>query len=114
MGIFRAAARVEMRSHLTVWSRELLRSSLDWFNDNLPVPRLDDPDWRALFWFRPQSDVVREMWQLVAILREEEVAVGLRYTKMPGRIVYQDEFQIAAIPYTCGRRQRKQRLPQLV
>ncbi len=113
MGIFQAASRVEVRSQLSDWTREWLHDSLDWFIENLPLPQFDKHDRRAIFWFRPQSDVVREIWQLVAILREEGVPVGVRTTRIPGRIVYHDKFQIAAIPYGHGRR-RKPSLPQLI
>ena len=114
LGIFWAAARVEVRSDLHNWTREWLIDRSEWFGAHLPVPRFDDIDGRAIFWFRPQSKIVSEVWHLVAILREEGVPVGLRRTHMPGRIVFSDDFQIAAIPYGHGRRRRKQRLMQLV
>ncbi len=107
MGIFRAAGRIELCAELADWTRQWLDDSLDWFNENLPVPQLEEPDRNAIFWFRPQSKVVRETWQLVTILREEGVPVNLRATKTPGRIVYHDPLQIAAIPYGHGRRPRK-------
>ncbi len=113
MGIFLAASQVELRAQLPDWTREWLTESLRWFNDNLIVPQFDEHDRRAIFWFRPRSVVVREIWHLVAILREEEVPVHLRFTRMPGRIVYHDDSQIAAVPYGHGRRRRKHRLPEL-
>jgi len=114
LGIFWAAEVVESRADLHPWTRDWLNNRSTWFGAHLPVPRLDDIDPRAIFWFRPRTKIVREMWQLVAILREEGVPVGLRRTNVPGRVVYQDEFQIAAIPYGHGRRRRKQRVMRLV
>jgi hypothetical protein len=114
LGLFWAVSGIEARAELPAWVRQELRNSLDWFNDNLPVPRFEDPDLKAIFWFRPHSPVVREMWQLVAILREEDVPVTMRYTRMPGHIVYHDEYQIAAVPYGSGRRRAKNRLAQLL
>jgi hypothetical protein len=106
LGVFRAMSRAEFYAQLSDWSRRLLEDSLDWFNENLPVPQVDDPRGRAIFWFRPQSQVVREMWQLVAILRCEDIPICLRSTSVPGRIVYRDDHQIAAIPYGHGRGRR--------
>jgi hypothetical protein len=106
LGIFRAAGRVELRAELHDWTREWLRDSLDWFNERLPVPPSKEIDGRAIFWFHPRSEIVREVWQLVAILREEGVRVGLRRTSIPGRIIYRDDYQIAAVPYGHGRRRR--------
>jgi hypothetical protein len=114
LGIFRAAAVVEVRAELPEWTREWLSDRFSWFRTHLPVPRHGGIDHRAIFWFRPEARIVSEMWHLVAILREEGVSVALRRTKLPGRIVYQDEFQIAAIPYGHGRRPRRARLLRLI
>ncbi|REK18360.1 MAG: hypothetical protein DWQ37_04405 [Planctomycetota bacterium] len=113
LGIFWAANQVASREQMCDWSRQWLRESLRWFHRNLPAPWTDVRDRRAIFWFRSRSGVVREIWHLVAILREEGVPVRKRSTQMPGRIVYDDAFQIAAIPYGHGRRHRKPRLPYL-
>ena len=114
MGIFWAAATVEERAGLHEWTRKWLIDRSFWFGTHLPVPRHDDIDQRAIFWFRPQSKIVSEVWHLIAILREEGVPVGLRRTCKPGRIVFSDDFQIAAIPYGHGRRRRKQKLLPLI
>jgi len=113
MGIFGAAGKVEVRSELSDWTRQRLADSLDWFGEHLPIPRDDEIDKRAIFWFEPRSTVVREIWDLVSILRDVEIPIGLRRTNMPGRIVYRDKFQIAAIPYSHGRRDRNRRWPRL-
>lgn len=104
LGAFRAVPRVEARADLSEWTQALLQDTLDWFNVNLPVPQSDIMDRRAIFWFHRQSAAVQEMWQLVSILRDEGVHVVLRRTDIPGRIVYRDDYQIAAIPYGHGQR----------
>jgi hypothetical protein len=114
LGVFRAAAVVEARPDLAEWTREWLCDRFAWFRANLPVPRHGGIDHRAIFWLRPHTPVVSEMWQLFAILREEGVAVDLRRTELPGRVVYRDEFQIAAIPYGHGRRPRRKRPLRLI
>jgi hypothetical protein len=114
LGIFWAAATIEERADLPKWAREWLLNRGYWFGAHLPVPRLANFDQRAIFWFRPQSKIVREMWHLVSVLKEEGVAVALRWTRSSGRIVYDDSLQIAAVPFTRGRRDRRRRLPQLV
>ena len=114
LGIFRAAGTVELRAELHDWTRDWLRGALDWFNENLPAPPSSDIDGRAIFWFRPGSEIIREVWQLVSILREEHVRVALRWTSMPGRIIYRDNFQIAAIPFGHGRRLRRFRPIRLI
>jgi hypothetical protein len=114
LGIFWSAAAVEERADLPEWTREWLNNHSDWFGAHLPIPRRDSIDGRAIFWFRPQSKIVREVWHLVAILREEGVPVSLRRTNLPGRIIYDDDVQVAAIPYGHGRRLRRQKLLRLI
>jgi hypothetical protein len=114
LGIFWAAATIRDRSDLHPWTRQWLCDSWNWLRENLPAPCEVAIDPRAIFWFHPQTKIIREIWHLVAILREEGVSVGLRRTNLPGRILYGDDFQIAAIPFGHGRHCRKRRLPTLV
>ena len=104
LGVFRAVPCLRERVSLTNWAQEMLDGSLDWFNEHLPVPESGEMDRRAIFWFHRPSEIVREMWYLVWILREEGLHVKLRRTSIPGRIVYRDDFQVAAIPYGDGLR----------
>ncbi len=92
---------------LPEWTQTLLSDALCWFNEHLPVPPAEAMDHRAIFWFHRPSVAVRQMWQLVSIFREEGVHVALRRTDAPGRVVYCDDFQVAAIPYGHGRRRRR-------
>ena len=102
MGVFRAAGVVTSWPQVPDYAREWLAESLYWFNDNLVVPHLEAADRRAIFWFRSRATtVVRRVWELVNVLREENVFVRLFTTTQPGRIIYADGHQVAAIP---GRR----------
>ena len=113
LGIFQVVAVVEERASLSDLSRLLLEHHNSWFNTNLPVPRADDIDERAIFWFHCRAKIVRDAWRLVGVLRNEGVPIHLRRTRTPGRIVYRDAMQIAAVPYGHGL-SRKRRLPVLV
>ena len=94
-----AAGRLEDSECLAQWMRELLREHLTWFNENLALPSLSDHGWRCVFWFRSDAtQLIGRMWDLVAILKEEGVSVKKLWTTHPGMIVYQDQFQIGAVP----------------
>ena len=98
-GLFVAAGRIEDSGRTAACTRELLRDYLAWFNDNLAVPSLAGREWRCLFWFRSEAqEVIQRMWDLVAILEEEDVHVRKLWTTTPGRVVYSDRHQVAAIP----------------
>jgi hypothetical protein len=99
LGVFRAAGVIGGWPEVPDYAQKVLNESLDWFNDNLTVPRRDAIDRRAVFWFRSSAVAcVRRIWEIVAILREENVFARLITTTRPGRIVYADVHQIAAIP----------------
>ena len=98
-GLFLAAGRVEDRKALPAATRDQLREHLSWFNLHLVVPSLGEHDWRALFWFRSDAgEMIERIWDLAAILREEDVRVRMVWTRQPGRIVYSDKHQVGAVP----------------
>jgi hypothetical protein len=76
----------------------VLRAGRDWFNANLIAPDLDEP--RAIFWFRADSagECVSRLWARVALLRDAGIVVRMLRCTDPGRIVYRDAHQVAAIP----------------
>jgi hypothetical protein len=46
-------------------------------------------------WFKDDAgDAISRMWDLVAILRESGVPVRLLRSTNPGRIAYEDDFQV--------------------
>lgn len=98
MGLFRATVALEEDFDLPDYAYELLIESLDWFNCNLKVPTLPSLSGRCVFWFRTDSDELLErVWTLVALLNEEGLYVHQRTTSRPGKIVYSDEYQVAAV-----------------
>jgi hypothetical protein len=79
--------------------RETVDETLDWFNSNLTNPRIDEEDRNCVFWFcAKRQQCIARLWELVAILVENQIEVHRICTNDPGIIVYRDEFQVAAIP----------------
>jgi hypothetical protein len=86
---------------------ELLENAFDWFNRYLPCPpfekNLRAGTWSrdAVAWFRAEAGgPIRRIWDIVAILREHGVPVRMITTERPGKIVYEDEYQVVAeTPY---------------
>ena len=102
LGVFCATVALEEQFDLPDYAQELLRESLDWFNSNLVAPRLPAQYARCVFWFRTEAEELLEhVWPLVALLNQEGLYVHQRTTSQPGKIVYFDEYQVAAVP---GRR----------
>ena len=75
-----------------------LWEELDWFNANLPVPRVADV--RAVFWFRPDAGApLTRIWSMVRIAEGTGLPVRIYRTRRPGTVVYSDPYQIAAVPW---------------
>lgn len=75
-----------------------LRPALDWFNEHLPGPFVD-PE-RSIWFFKSTPTTCMERaWELIHHLREAGVVIEMQSVERPGRIVYEDEFQIAVVPW---------------
>ncbi len=110
-GVFRAAHvlrdRGALAEHEEVWLAELDR----WFAENLRVPsRLALRGGHrqpkiALCWFKDTAQVhLQWIRSLVALLREHGVGVEEKLSAKPGYIVYEDEHQVAAVPFGAAHR----------
>jgi hypothetical protein len=106
-GVFTAIYELERDGALLPHEIEWFRTIETWFNDNLPRPsrlswssRPKAPD-HAISWLKTSAvEHVTRMRQLVALLVHKDVVVDEHLTERPGYIVYEDEYQIAAIPFS--------------
>ncbi|MEM8884490.1 MAG: hypothetical protein AAGD14_10495 [Planctomycetota bacterium] len=78
-----------------------------WFGKNLPVPprfarsQKSSAASRALSWFKSTAkEHIRIMREIASVLEEHDIRVTVRTTTRPGYVVYEDEFQIVAEPFT--------------
>ena len=71
-----------------------------WFTKHLKRPQdlKDQPT--AIAWFKDTAtEHISRMRALCALLEHKDMAIAFFQTLKPGRIVYEDEHQVAAIPY---------------
>ena len=105
LGIFYAADHVQNRCAVPQYLTDPLRDSLVWFNRNLKVPNRDSIPRKCLFWFDCQNaEVLGQVWELIGWLQLCDVYVTHRKCNSPGKIVYRDVHQVAAIPGPSVRR----------
>ena len=103
-GIFRGAGDLEDSERISALERGRLRRMLRWFNRNLEIPKVTS---NAIFWFKSDAtDCIDRIWELVRLLDAHDTLVWMMRCQDPGQIVYDDEFQVAAVP----ERNRKWRL----
>lgn len=105
-GIFIVAYRLYANGELAAYERAQLEECIGWFEANLKVPHAHARACeRAIYWFKASAQShVRKMWELVWIVERHDVAISLVTTRRPGVIVYEDEHQVAAEPWTDLRR----------
>jgi hypothetical protein len=103
-GLFSAAYELLHSGELEADDWRRLRDDVDWFVANLPAPK-KAPHKRAIFWFRSSADeCVRRAWEMVQLLRLHGHQIEMVKCSDPGRIVFHDDFQVAALPQVKRRR----------
>ena len=97
MGVFHACRELRLSRPLPRRHFRRMVEALTWFSDNLVAPDLDCAG--AVFWFRSDAGpCLRQIWELIRVLRAYDHLVWMVRTEMPGMIVYRDELQVAAVP----------------
>src|SRR5688572_24198436 len=106
LGVFHTAYRLKRSGLLDDIEYEQLETLLEDFETNLEIPSCyRDPTLRfsrkyaAICWFKPQSRrFTGSMWALVDFLKRQGIAMRQWRTHLPGRVLYEDEHQVAAVP----------------
>ena len=83
---------------------------MKWFDAYLPKPdKLSNagnkkPAAISLSWFKDTAKVdIKKIFELKEILNKYEIFVETLNSKNPGYIIYEDEFQVSAIPFKSDR-----------
>ena len=77
-----------------------LRGLLGWFNRNVPIPRKKRWKCRAIFWFKGyDGEWVDHFEGLCGFLTRWYGRIDVLETRKPGYFLYEDELQVAAIPF---------------
>ena len=112
LGIFQAIAKLEDHGKLCPHEKSESDFIEKWFEENLLEPTRfttsKPPYYRkqntAISWFKDGADEhIRHVRSLAAILENHGVSVEMLTTDRVGYVVYEDEFQIVAEPFTGER-----------
>jgi hypothetical protein len=106
-GIFSALYDPERRGDLASYELDWFRAGEAWFDEHLRRParlawssRPNAPE-RAITWLKASAEEhVSRMRELVALLEHRDITVREYRSERPGYIVYEDDYQVAAIPFT--------------
>ncbi len=111
LGVFHTAYNLKYSGLLNEDEVVQLKELLADYEQNLDVPSCyGDASLRwqrrvsAICWFKPQSrKFISSMWALVDFLKRHGIAMRLWRTHLPGRVLYEDEHQVAAVPFRRAR-----------
>ncbi len=107
-GVLQAAYDLVESGPLDEGEAETLREAIRWLGRNLPAPEEAAVPYRAVFWFKPNAtEHVEQLRQLADRLRPHGYRVEQVETDDPGAVIYEDEFQVAAVAPPGARRQRE-------
>ncbi len=105
-GIFIAMDILLENGSLYEYEQEIEKEIYAWFKKNLKVPKVQSSKSgyhakpRSISWFKNSAtEHIDKMRQYAQILEAHDMAVKQLTTERPGNIVYEDEHQIAAIPF---------------
>lgn len=105
-GLFAAMSDLLFADCLYEYERELEQELYNWFKKNLNVPSVLSSasnhykNVNAISWFKSSATLhIDKFMQYASILEAHEVIVVRLLTDKPGTILYEDEHQIAAVPF---------------
>jgi hypothetical protein len=94
-GIVTEARLLRDKGHLDEYQTSRLEETYAWLSDNLPVPPFKQLPRDVVCWFRDEAgEPVQRMWDIASLLKECGVPVRLLRSAHPGRILYEDDYQI--------------------
>lgn len=87
---------------LTDYHLEYSKELFDRLNNGLPCPPFQSSNWDSdcILWFKDTplaQEWISVFRDLIAILEDSDVDVGTLTTNCPGKIVYEDDYQVVAL-----------------
>lgn len=107
VGVFTVAYRLLDGHEMQQYEAAEVRSILDWFKAQLPIPdrfsrsKNNCVDGVAVCWFKPNAvQCISNARYLAQLISQYDVVTTELTTVRPGYIVYSDQFQVVAEPYS--------------
>ncbi|AEM88408.1 hypothetical protein Strvi_9118 [Streptomyces violaceusniger Tu 4113] len=109
-GVFGLVNGLARDGKLTAEQERFRRANNDWYNAAYPDPSSVDPGVYdrelhpgAAAWFKSTSqDLIKRVDGYLEILAAHGIACCMMRSSDPGRIVYEDEYQIVVVPHEVG------------
>jgi hypothetical protein len=106
-GLFQAADELRASGQMSKGDEQRLDEIERWFEENLPVPKrlaLSSKPRRkaqAISWFRDSAaEHIARMRDFQTLLETYGILVNMLRDRRPGYVVYEDEHQVVAYPFS--------------
>ncbi len=99
-GLITEARLLRDKDLLTNYERAQLEDIYEWFNNNLPCPPYSSSRWsrQAVSWFKDTAkEPIQQMRELSVLLESHGLLVRTLRSKNPGKVLYEDEYQVVVI-----------------
>jgi len=99
-GPFTEARILRDNDKLYEYEVEVINDIFSWYNKNLPCPPFESSKWpnNAITWFKVEAQVfITKLYEIKTILKEHDVQIQTIKTEYPGKILYEDEYQIVSV-----------------
>ena len=96
-GVITEARMLRERGELQPYEIAWLEETFAWLNDNIPCPPFstDNRLRKGACWFKSNAnEAISKIWEIIALLKEHDIPVRMLRSNMPGRCLYEDEFQV--------------------
>lgn len=101
-GIVTEARFLRDRNELSPEEEEHLQAIYDWLNAELPCPPFSSSGWSrdAVAWFKDSAtDAIHKFRSLAALLEHHGRGVRMLRSRNPGKILYEDDFQVVVLEW---------------
>lgn len=109
-GLFQAVYDLLHDGHLSKDEQARAKKVFNWFDKNLPGPKRFSRSSKrsakavAISWFKPTAhECIRQMQEFACILYAHDIPTRVIKTRRPGYVVYEDDLQIVAQPFSPGK-----------
>ena len=96
-GLVTEARLLHNRGVLTATEEAQLEAVYVWLSSELPVPPFSSAGWSkdAVAWFKDSAtEPIKQFRILAELLRQHDCGVRMLRTGNPGKVLYEDEFQV--------------------
>ena len=96
-GLVTEARLLRDKGELAFYEEEQLERIYSWLNEHLPCPPFSTAGWSrdAVSWFKDTADrSIGKMRELATILESHGRLVRVLQSENPGRVLYEDSFQV--------------------